>query len=54
MTKFRVLGDLPYSGYKAGDVFETEMPEEEQKWALDNERVQIVEEQPEAKEWEDA
>jgi len=54
MTKYRVLGLLPYGGYRPGDEFETEMPEDEQKWALDNERVEIIDVEPEVKEWEDA
>jgi hypothetical protein len=52
MTKYRVLGKLNYQGYRPGDEFEVEMPEDEEQWALDNERVEIVE--PEQEEQEDA
>ena len=44
MTKYEVIGDLPYAGYKPGDEFETDLSPDEEQWALDNKRVKIVKE----------
>jgi hypothetical protein len=43
--KYRVLGEFAFRGYKPGDEFEDDVPESEEQWALDNGRVEIVDEQ---------
>ena len=53
MTRYEVVGELPYNGYKPGDEFETDLAPDEEQWALENERVKIIN-QPKQKGGKDA